>query len=163
MNLSLFFYIKEDYMDTYGMPPLKIDYTMDFIKAREIMLDMSKTHAEFGNREFLVTKRRKEIIGYTNISELMGHYFSKKVFYLYQIAQPKIYTSDEKSLSMKKILNVTGKHRSLFVTKNDTKRKRFQKYTFDDICAEINAGLAIRMLGNDPIDSPGLLKLPLKT
>jgi hypothetical protein len=149
-------------MEVYGMPPVRIEYDLDFYKAREKMLRMSKKHAEFGDREFLVVKGGNKVLGYTRISDLLKDYVHSKNFYVQQITIPWIKTTYENSLTVKKILNVTGKRRSLFIIRNGAKKGRFQNYKLDCYIGEINARLASLMFDDRPIDSPGLLKFTVK-
>jgi hypothetical protein len=150
-------------MFVYGLPPLKIDYRMDFYKARKEMLRMSKKHAEFGDREFLVLKGENKVLGYTRIPDLLKDYLhSKKVFYVKQITIPWVKTAYESSLTMKKILDVTSKRRSLFVIRDGAEKGRFQNYKLDDFRGEIIARIASLMFEDKPVDLPNLLKFPVK-
>jgi len=145
-----------------GAPPLKIDSIKDILYSGPVIFKTLKKYEMLGEREFLVVDKRNKVIGCLGAAEAIRLYPNKKALFLSDLLLANINTAYENSLTLKKIMNVNGKHRSLFIVKDGTKRKRFQKYNFNDVLAEITVKLAFKGILNESTDYPNLLRYDVK-
>ncbi|MCX6822152.1 MAG: hypothetical protein NTW30_05240 [Candidatus Aenigmarchaeota archaeon] len=129
-------------MYVYGASPViarvkVVDYTL------KQMYEMLKNSM---NEEILVMDKKGKLTGCLTASLLLNLYRDQNLYFEESDLKP-VKTVHKNSLTVDEILKTTGKGRSLFVTNEETKRKRFlNDIYYRNIDSEISVALANEMV-----------------